>query len=87
MISEDNPRDDNLIKNYLKATLLKLEGDQAVVSLEGGQQIKWPKAKLPANLKIGESFYITASREINTEKQKQELARTILEEILNGGEK
>ena len=84
MISENSSHNNNLIKNYLRATLLSLEGEKAVIVLEDGQKMKWPKAKLPANLKVSESFYIIASQEINTEKQKQEIARTILEEILNG---
>lgn len=78
-------RDDDVIKHHLRATLTKLEGEEALLTLKDGQEIKWSKTKLPANLTVGESFYLVVFKEINTEKQKKELAKTILEEILNEG--
>ncbi|MFH2105033.1 MAG: hypothetical protein ABII72_02235 [Parcubacteria group bacterium] len=85
MFAVAEKRDSDIIKHHLRATLTKLEDKEASLTLEGGQKIKWPKDKLPANLTVGESFYLVVSKEINTEKQKKELARTILEEILNEG--
>ena len=83
MFAAAEKRNDKVIKHYLRATLVRVEGELALLSLEGKQQIKWPKDKLPANLTVGESFYLVVSKEVNTEKQKKELAKTILEEILN----
>ncbi|MBU1177893.1 hypothetical protein KJ903_01615 [Patescibacteria group bacterium] len=83
MFAVAEKRDNDVIKHYLRVTLVKIENEQAYLTLEDEQQIKWPKAKLPANLMVGESFYLVAAKEINTEKQKKELAKTILEEILN----
>lgn len=83
MFATAEKRDDKVVKHYLQATLVKIEDEQALLTLENKQQIKWPKDKLPANLTVGESFYLVVSKEVNTEKQKKELAKTILEEILN----
>ena len=83
MFATTEKRDNDVIKHHLRVTLTKLEAEEALLTLEDGQKIKWPKAKLPANLTVGESFYLVVSKEVNTEKQRKELAKTILEEILN----
>ena len=72
-------------ENFQKATLIKIEGDVAIIKIAHDQEIKWQKDKLPDNLKEGDSFYLSAQKEIIAEnKDDQQTAIHLLEEILNG---
>lgn len=67
----------------IKLTIDRFEGDKAVLIAESGEQIIWPKNKLPEQAREGMvlSFNIQNSEE--AEKDKKELAKNILNEILN----
>ncbi len=73
--------------NFQKVTLTKFEGECAVLKLNSGEEIKWQKSKLPDNLKIGDVFYLIAQANLlSEEKNQQQIAARLLEEILNGNE-
>ena len=69
---------------YIKASLIKFEGDHALIKIFDNQEIKWSKSKLPDNLKEGDTFYLSAQKEILSEDNNKNSAINLLEEILNG---
>lgn len=69
---------------YIKASLIKFEGDYALIKIFNNQEIKWSKSKLPDNLKEGDTIYLLAQKEILPESNNKNSAINLLEEILNG---
>lgn len=72
--------------SYLKVTLSRLDESLAVLLTENNEEIKWPKNKLPDNLRVGDVFYLIAGKSIDPSENKREITKIILEEILNGEE-
>lgn len=68
---------------HIKITIDRLENDKAVLQTEDGQSIIWPKDKLPAGAREGMALNFNILSDIETEKSKRELAKEILNEILN----
>ncbi|MDP3042872.1 MAG: DUF3006 domain-containing protein [bacterium] len=66
----------------IKLAIDRFEGDKAVLIAESGEQIIWPKNKLMEQAREGMvlSFNIQNSEE--AEKDKKELAKNILNELL-----
>lgn len=75
-------------ENYIKGTIDRIEGQKAVLSLDGGQKLNWPIEKLPENCAEGSviKLILTSGGE-NAEDEKNLLAKNILNEILNVAEK
>jgi len=67
----------------LKATLDRFEEDWAIFSINDGKQIIWPKDKLPQGLEEGAVIKIKLYTSQDEEKERRELAKNILNEILN----
>lgn len=68
-------------------TIDRFEGDKAVLKTEDNNTIVWPKDKLPNQAKEGEVLTFTITNDIEAEKDKKELAKNILNEILDTEEK
>ena len=70
----------------IKLTIDRFEEDKAVLKTEENETVIWPKNKLPKNLKEGAKmlFFITDNKE--EEKFSKQLAKDILNEILDTGE-
>lgn len=70
-----------------KLTIDRFEENKAVLKTEDGQEIIWPKDKLPTEIKEGDvlDFSILKNEEAREEKKKQ--AKDILNEILDVEEK
>ena len=66
----------------LKATIDRFEGDYAVLSLDDGQKLNWPKEKLPKNVQEGEVIWLSITKDKEATKNQRELAKEILNEIL-----
>ena len=64
-------------------TIDRFEENKAVLKTEDGDTIIWPKNKLPENIKEGSVLNFIISRDAETEEEKKELAKNILNEILN----
>lgn len=63
----------------------RFEEDQAVVILKDSHQVvRWPKNKLAEDVKEGDIvwFHMTCDKDLTKEREK--IARKILDEILNG---
>jgi len=66
-----------------KITIDRFEDDQAILKTTTGETIAWPKKLLPQNCAEGDSLVFTAMSEKEKTEKNKELAKTILNEILN----
>lgn len=65
----------------------RFEGETVVIILKHHQVIHWPRHKLPEGLKEGDVVWLRVSHDKDLTKEREKLARRILEEILNGTDK
>lgn len=70
------------MKDCSKATVDRFEGDFAILAIEDGQKLNWPKNKLPKNVKEGSIVWLSLSSDEEATKNQRELAKEILNEIL-----
>ncbi|MDP2754058.1 MAG: DUF3006 domain-containing protein [Nitrospirota bacterium] len=66
----------------IKLTIDRFEGEKAVLIAESGEQIIWPKNKLPEQAREGMVLSFNVQNSEEAEKDKKELAKNILNEIL-----
>ena len=69
--------------NSLSAKLIEKKGEKAEIEIEG-QKINVSSDYLPASTKNGENLELCFSNPDSAKMKEKELARAILEEILNG---
>jgi hypothetical protein len=67
--------------NELKTTVDRIEGEYAVLT-HHGEQIRWPKDKLPEHTKEGDVLVLVAKRDEDARKDREELAKTVINELL-----
>ncbi|MDD5032330.1 MAG: DUF3006 domain-containing protein [Patescibacteria group bacterium] len=63
-------------------TIDRFEDEKAVLKTEKGETITWPKNMLPAEAKEGEILAFSIRGDKEKEKDKKELAKDILNELL-----
>ena len=68
--------------NELKVTIDRFEGEFAVLHYGEGT-LNWPKDKLPEKAKEGDGLVLVLKRDEDARKEREELARTVLNEILH----
>lgn len=61
----------------------RFEGDQAVLKSSDGFSVLWPKNKLPVDIKEGSALTIAITGEKGKEADSRQLAKDILNEIVN----
>ncbi|GEM_PF-1400657 len=66
-----------------KVILDRFEGGSAVFKFEDGQELKWEKENLPRNFKVGDEIVFKLATFDSEIKEREEIARKLLEEILN----
>jgi hypothetical protein len=66
-----------------KITIDRFEDDKAVLKTDDNKTIIWPIKKLPDNIKEGDILTFTIFTETEKTAKNKELAKTILNEILN----
>ena len=71
----------------ISGVLDRFEGEDAIIILKDRQIIHWPKYKLPEDIKEGDVVWLRISHDKNLTEEREKIARKILEEILNGGNK
>jgi hypothetical protein len=69
----------------LKVTVDRIEGHYAVLTYTGGE-IQWPKDKLPGHVHEGDVLALVAKRDADATKDRTELAKTMLNELLKKDE-
>ncbi len=67
----------------MKLIIDRFEGDKAILKTEDGKSIIWLKNKLPDNCHEGMTLTFTIGDDAQTEEEKRELAKKILNEILD----
>lgn len=67
----------------LRATIDRFEEKMAVLKLEDGQILNWPIKQLPDDLKEGSTIRLVISTEATQEKEREKIAKTLLNQILN----
>ena len=70
-----------LASPFQTGTIDRLEGERAIIRLQDGQEVSWPK-KLLAGFKEGTVVKLLVQTEAEAELERQKLAKTILNEIL-----
>ena len=71
----------------LELTIDRFEGEKAVLKNEDNETVVWPKNKLPKNVKEGSILALTITDKEETKNNKEDLAKDILNEILDVEEK
>lgn len=71
--------------NELKVVLDRFEGEFAVLKFSGNE-ILWPKDRLPDSAKESSTLVLTAKTEDDATKDRTELAKTLLNELLKKDE-
>jgi len=67
----------------IKLTIDRFEGEKAVLKTDSGHNIAWPKNNLPDNCHEGSILFFNITTEEGFEEQKRNLAKSVLNEILN----
>jgi len=67
----------------IKLTIDRFENNEAVLIFNDGAAIAWPKNNLPDNLHEGSVLNFTIQNNSETEKEKKELAKEILNQVLD----
>ncbi|PIR67465.1 DUF3006 domain-containing protein [bacterium CG_4_10_14_0_2_um_filter_33_32] len=70
----------------MRGVIDRFEKESAVIILKDHQIIYWPTERLPEESKEGDVVWIRISQDQDLTKEREKLARKILEEILNGTE-
>ena len=69
---------------YLKKGIIdRIEGETAVVQTDDGQSLTWGMSNLPPSLSEGSEVFLEIKTKHDAEKNQQELAVQILNEIFN----
>jgi hypothetical protein len=71
--------------NELKVTVDRFEGHQAVL-VHGEGELLWPKKNLPEHTHEGDAFVLVAKRDEDATKDRTELAKSLLNELLKKDE-
>lgn len=71
----------------IKLTVDRYEGEKVVLKTEDNQTVVWPKNKLPEEINEGAVLIFEINHSSVAEKENKELAKEILNEILNLEEK
>jgi hypothetical protein len=69
----------------LRVTLDRFEGKLAVLTYGDGE-VLWPKDKLPDHVKEGEILVLEAKSDADATKDRTELAKAVLNELLKKDE-
>ena len=70
----------------IKLTIDRFENDKAILKTEDRSTIIWPKNQLPENIHEGMVLVFNIVNDAKAEKDKKELAKEILNEILDTNE-
>jgi len=70
----------------INLTVDRFEGDKVVLLSESGKNVIWLKKDLPENTKESDVLVFEVSTEVEAKKQKENLAKDILNEILENND-
>jgi hypothetical protein len=67
----------------LKAVIDRIEDNKAVIRTDDGQNLLWPIENLPEDTSEGSVVYINLNKSELEEKERENLAKDILNEVMN----
>lgn len=67
----------------IEFTIDRFENDKAVLKSDDGTTVTWPKSKLPKDMIEGSICLFDIKENTNIEEENRELAKNILNEILD----
>ena len=67
--------------NYLQGTIIRTEGDFAVIKITGDQELYWPKKSIDFNYTEGEIVNLSLFKEEPASERKEDKAKVILRQI------
>lgn len=70
----------------IKGTIERFEDAVAIIALADGQQIKWPIKTLPDGCAVGSTVRLILKTSESDQADREQLAKSILNEILRGDE-
>ena len=68
--------------HFVSGSIDRFEDDKAVLKLADGQELIWPRAHLPGSAKEGTAVKLKLLTDIGEVVEREELAKSILNEIL-----
>lgn len=71
---------------YVSVSIARFEGDRAVIKIDDGQELSWPKEKLPAGAKEGDMYKLAIISPEMESAEREKTAKIILSEILKADE-
>ncbi|MBI3626818.1 DUF3006 domain-containing protein [Candidatus Uhrbacteria bacterium] len=69
------------LRPFISGHLARFEGDLAIIKLDDGQELNWPKDKLPQDYKKGSVIKLYLSTNQNEDEERTKMAKTLLNEI------
>lgn len=70
---------------YIKVVIDRFEGKLAVLVTDDKQKILWPIKNLPDDVQEGSTVRLVISTTKTDQEEREKLAKTMLNEILNNG--
>lgn len=76
---------ESLNQQAIRVKIEKIEKDQIRLITEDRQRIWWSKKKIPKNTLVNKdaSLYLVLKTNLSDKKERQKLAKAILQEVLN----
>ena len=69
-------------RKFILATIDRIEKEKAILKLDDGQSLDWSVVNLPVDVAEGSRVKLILSSDKTEEKEREELAKTVLNEIL-----
>lgn len=67
---------------FVKGTVDRFEGIQAIVKTDDGQELNWPIKNLPEDAKKGAPLRLVMSTSQTDQEERGKIAKTLLNQIL-----
>ncbi len=69
--------------NAVGGVIDRFEGQAAVIKLDDGQLLNWPRPKLSAGMKEGSAVRLFISTSLTEDQERAKIAKSLLNEILS----
>ena len=67
---------------FINGTIDRFEDGAAIIKTQDGQTLKWPKENLPHDYKAGHAVTLLIKNSENDQAQREQMAKTILNQLL-----
>lgn len=70
----------------MTGTIERFDGTSAIIALSDGQSVRWPIQDLPKDCAVGTAVRLLLKTSASDQADREQLAKSILNEILRGDE-